>query len=83
MAPPGPPSLPRLSRRKSGDGHGPSRDRRILRTLAVAAVIVVWLLATLPPQAGLAAAPKIREVTPAGITIDGFPADWKRRTSTS
>ncbi len=54
----------------------PPRDRRILRTLAVAAVIVVWLLATLPPQAGLAAAPNIREITPAGITIDGSPADW-------
>ena len=54
----------------------PPRNRRILRTLAVAAVIVVWLLATLPPQAGLAAAPNIREITPAGITIDGSPADW-------
>ena len=52
------------------------RDRRILRTLAVAAVIAVWLLATLPPQAGLAAAPDVREITPTGITIDGSSADW-------
>src|SRR6187397_307248 len=50
--------------------------RRALRTAAVAAIVAVWLMGTLPAQHGLAAAPNVREITPAGITIDGSDADW-------
>ena len=50
--------------------------RRELRTAAVAAIVAVWLMATLPAQHGLAAAHNVLEITPAGIAIDGSDADW-------
>ena len=37
---------------------------------------VVWLVWRLGPTTSLAAAPDVREVTPAGITIDGSAGDW-------
>ena len=37
---------------------------------------VMWLAWRLSPTTILAAAPDVREVTPAGITIDGSASDW-------
>ena len=50
------------------------RARRIAGTLAVAAVIVA--LAVPAGPAVMAAAPDVREVSPAGISIDGSRSDW-------
>ena len=47
------------------------------RRRAVAIMLgVVWLVWRLGPTTSLAAAPDVREVTPAGITIDGSTGDW-------
>ena len=37
---------------------------------------VVWLVWRMGPSAILAAAPDVREITPAGIAIDGLAGDW-------
>ena len=44
--------------------------------LAVAAALVLTIGGVLSALPVLAAAPNVREVTPAGITIDGSRADW-------
>ena len=50
------------------------RARRIAGTLAIAATIVAIAVPAGPTV--MAAAPDVREVTPAGISIDGSRSDW-------
>src|SRR6476620_3655775 len=52
-----------------GTGH---RQQRAL-VIVLGLVELVWRLG---PSTVLAAAPDVREVSPAGITIDGSAADW-------
>ena len=47
-------------------------QRRAL-AIVLGVVLLVWRLG---PTTTLAAAPDVREVTPAGITIDGSAVDW-------
>ena len=53
-------------------GAGVMRRRRAV-AIMLGVVLLAWRLG---PTTSLAAAPDVREITPAGITIDGSAADW-------
>ncbi len=59
--------------------HHPSRSSSLA---AITGLIgIVALLAASAPGVALAAAPDVREVSPAGISIDGSVADWDDPTA--